>query len=282
MRCIFCKQPSNNSRSVEHVIPESLGNHTLVLRPGAVCDACNNYFSRKVEAPFLNAPWIRMLRHEQGVASKRGRVPTMRAIAPGLGEATMHAPTSTNPRLIAFDTASQSYRWLLSKSRNVLLTDEVITPPSHTTTSRFLAKVAIEFLASRLELVPGGLDYLVNEVNLDRLRDYARRGSGPHWPVSIRRLYSANARWRENAAHVQRVWEAGFFQDDVDSQYVIIVIFGVEFAIHLGEPDISGYRRWLLLNRGRSPLYSGRYATQVDDRDGTFDRRHRAIVGSSA
>jgi len=78
------------------------------------------------------------------------------------------------------------------------------------------------------------------------------------------------------------VWEADFFQDDEDSQYVIIVIFGVEFAIHLGEPDISGYRRWLLLNHGRSPLYSGRYATQLNDRDGTFDRCHLTIIGSSA
>lgn len=281
MRCIFCKQPSDTSRSVEHVIPESLGNHTLVLAAGSVCDPCNNYFSRKVEAPFLNAPWIRMLRHEQGIASKRGRVPTMRAIAPGLGEATMHAPTYTDPRLVAFDTPSQSYRWLLSRSRNLLLTDEVISPPAQTTTSRFVAKVAIEFLASRLARVPGGLDYLVDEANLDRLRDHARRGSDPHWPVSIRRLYSANARWREDGAHVQRVWEADFFQDDEDSQYVIIAIFGVEFAIHLGEPDISGYQRWLFLNHGRSPLYSGRYATQLNDRDGTFDRRHLTIIGSS-
>jgi hypothetical protein len=282
MRCIFCKQPSETSRSIEHVIPESLGNRTLVLAAGAVCDACNNYFARKVEAPFLNAPSVRMLRHEQGLASKRGRVPAMRVIAPGLGEATMHAPTSTDPRLVAFEAPSQSHRWLLSTSRNLLLTDEVITPPSHTITSRFLAKVAIEFLASRLEFVPGGLAYLVDELNLDRLRYHARRGSDPHWPVSIRRIYSANARWRENAAHVQRVWEADFFQDDEGSQYVIIVIFGVEFAIHLGGPDIAGYQRWLLLNQGRSPLYSGRYATQVNDRDGNFDRRHLAIIGSSA
>lgn len=280
MRCVYCKSPSENSRSVEHVIPESLGNHTMVLPAGVVCDDCNNYFARKVEAPFLNSPWVRMLRHEQGIENKRGRVPTMRALAPGLGEATMYAPTYAQPLQIVFDTPSESTRWLLARSRRALVTDEVIAPPAHTVTSRFLAKVAIGFLASRLERIPGGVDYLTNEVNLDRLRNHARRGSDPHWPFSVRRIYAADALWREGAGHVQRVWEAEFLQDDQNSQYVVLVIFGVELVIHLGEPDISGYVRWLLLNGGRSPLYSGQYSAETADLHGTFDRRHLAIVGS--
>lgn len=280
MRCVYCKLSSANSCSVEHVIPESLGNHTMVLPAGIVCDDCNNYFARKVEAPFLNSPWIRMLRHEQGVENKRGRVPTMRALAPGLGEATMHAPTYTQPRQIVFDTRSESLRWLLASSRSTLLTDEVIAPPAHAVTSRFLAKVAIGFLASRLEHTSGGVEYLTNEVNLDRLRDHARRGSDPHWPFSVRRIYSPNARWREGVGHVQKVWEADFLQDGQDAQYVVLVIFGVELVIHLGEPDISGYARWLLLNGGRSPLYSGRYSGETAGLRGTFDRRHLAVIGS--
>ena len=280
MRCVYCKSLSDNSCGVEHVIPESLGNHTMVLPAGVVCDDCNNYFARKVEAPFLNSPWVRMLRHEQGVESKRGRVPTMRALAPGLGEATMHAPTSARPRQIVFDSASESIRWLLASSRRALVTDEVIAPPAHTVTSRFLAKVAIGFLASRLEHLPGGMEYLTDEVNLDRVRNHARRGSDPHWPFSVRRIYAADARWREGVDPVQKVWEADFLQDDQDAQYVVLVIFGVELVIHLGEPDISGYARWLLLNGGRSPLYSGRYSAATADLRGTFDRRHLAIVGA--
>lgn len=42
MRCIFCKRNSNSSRSVEYIIPESLGNEEHVPPPGVVCDACNN------------------------------------------------------------------------------------------------------------------------------------------------------------------------------------------------------------------------------------------------
>src|SRR6476620_6715883 len=71
MRCIFCKADSKLSRSVEHVIPESLGNSTLVLPKGVVCDPCNNYFSREVEKPFLEAPAIRIMRFHQALESKK-------------------------------------------------------------------------------------------------------------------------------------------------------------------------------------------------------------------
>lgn len=278
MRCLFCKDSSDGSRSVEHVIPESLGNHTLLLPAGVVCDKCNNYFGRKVEAPFLKSPAIRLLRHNQVVQSKRGRVPTVRAIAPGHGLATMHAPTNTTPRLITFDDASQATRWLTSANRESLLTEDVVEPPSRQSTSRLLAKVALEFIATRLEGTPGGLEYLIGEPYFDPLRDHARRGSTPDWPVSVRRIYSPNARWREGSGHVQKVWEAEVLEDDSGAQYVIVAIFGIEFAIHLGGPDISGYRRWLVLSGGRSPLYQGRYASQLENRAGSFDRRHQAII----
>lgn len=46
MKCIFCKDSSDNSTSVEHIIPESLGNKDI-LPKGIVCDSCNNYFAVK-------------------------------------------------------------------------------------------------------------------------------------------------------------------------------------------------------------------------------------------
>ncbi|NWK46435.1 HNH endonuclease [Ralstonia pickettii] len=48
MRCIFFKEDPSTSRSVEHIVPESLGSPDHVLPVGAVCDGCNQYFSRKV------------------------------------------------------------------------------------------------------------------------------------------------------------------------------------------------------------------------------------------
>ncbi len=75
MRCLFCKQDSSASKSVEHIIPESLGNTTSVLPKGIVCDKCNNYFSRKIEQPFLESPAIKTLRFQEAIPNKRGKVP---------------------------------------------------------------------------------------------------------------------------------------------------------------------------------------------------------------
>jgi HNH endonuclease len=80
MRCIFCKNDSSKSKSVEHIIPESLGNTTKVLPKGIVCDTCNNYFARKVEQPFLEAPALKALRFHQVVPNKRRRVPPLTGI----------------------------------------------------------------------------------------------------------------------------------------------------------------------------------------------------------
>lgn len=74
MRCIFCKDDSDNSSSQEHFIPQSLGNTEHILPPGVVCDACNNYFARKIEGPVLGSPMFRLLRAERSVVNKRGRV----------------------------------------------------------------------------------------------------------------------------------------------------------------------------------------------------------------
>lgn len=75
MRCIFCKQDSSTSRSVEHIVPESLGNVEYVLPIGAVCDGCNQYFSRKVERQVLETPMFRLMRARMTVPNKRGRIP---------------------------------------------------------------------------------------------------------------------------------------------------------------------------------------------------------------
>ena len=43
--CLFCKKSSKEFTSEEHIIPEGLG-YRYVLKPGNVCDECNNSFSK--------------------------------------------------------------------------------------------------------------------------------------------------------------------------------------------------------------------------------------------
>lgn len=40
MQCVFCHKNSVASKSVEHIIPESLGNKHHFLPKGYVCDEC--------------------------------------------------------------------------------------------------------------------------------------------------------------------------------------------------------------------------------------------------
>jgi hypothetical protein len=71
MRCLFCKQDFSLSRSVGHIIPESLGGLSHTLPSGVVCDRCNNYFSHSVEKPFLESEAIELLRFNKVIVSKK-------------------------------------------------------------------------------------------------------------------------------------------------------------------------------------------------------------------
>jgi len=156
MRCIFCKVSSECSRSREHIIPESLGNLTQVLPPGVVCDSCNNYLSREVESPFLNSDAVRRLRFDQAIPSKRGKIPSMTGVIEPI-----HAP-ATLTRLLRGnhiegvpDVSPRAIPPLLSLQEGKLIFLAIAQPPSDRVVSRFLAKVAIEVIASRLVAVYG-------------------------------------------------------------------------------------------------------------------------------
>jgi hypothetical protein len=125
--------------------------------------------------------------------------------------------------------------------------------------SRFLAKAALETMADRLVEYPAGLAYLVEESQLDPVRHYARRGSGPEWPYHIRRIYDSQQAWMNEAQDVRQIkWESDFLVTENGEWFYVLALFGLELAINLGGPDIAGYVEWLWRNAHRSPLYSGR------------------------
>lgn len=259
-RCLFCKASSTASRSVEHIIPESLGNKSAVLPAGVVCDTCNNYFARKVEAPFLQSPALRHLRFHQTLENKRGRVPpVMGLIGPDIPARVTHFPRK---ELTSVEVPPEALRSLAGLQRGELILPTGGPMPSETIISRFMAKVALESMAARLVAYPDGLAYLCDEAQLDELRSHARLGHLENWPVHIRRLYPTNGVvFGHDARPEQIVHESDFLMTPWSEWYFILVIFGVEFTINLGGPDIDGYLRWLTMNDGTSPLYSGRNAS---------------------
>lgn len=257
MRCLFCKQEASNSLSVEHIIPESLGNRGYILPKGIVCDGCNNYFSRKVEKPFLESPGIIAMRFRERLISKKGRIPPTKGLLLSDIPVTATFDHRENITHVAVPTEHFS-RLDRNGAINIALKIDG-RPPDGPILSRFLAKVALEFLALRLLETPGWLDFLRENADLDLIRDHARRGSTPQWPVHVRKLYSPDARTiTKDGSSVQVVHESEFLHTDLGERYLVLAIFGMEYAINLGGPSIYGYERWLKENNYASELYNAK------------------------
>lgn len=137
--------------------------------------------------------------------------------------------------------------------------------PDGPVVSRFLAKAGLEAMAARLVSHPDGLEYLVDEAQLDALRNHARRGDIRKWPIHVRQIYGQNAKWSDKSgSELQLVNEFDILVTDRSEWYFVLALFGLEMAINYGGPDIEGYPLWLAEHGNESPLYSGKNAS--DDR----------------
>jgi hypothetical protein len=65
MACIICGSTTNN-KSIEHIIPRTLGNIHYILAKGIVCQKCNNKFSR-FESKVLSSPIFILERKKRGL-----------------------------------------------------------------------------------------------------------------------------------------------------------------------------------------------------------------------
>ncbi|MFT7840685.1 HNH endonuclease [Saccharothrix sp. BKS2] len=258
-RCIFCKNSSTGSRSVEHVVPQALGNTTQTLPRGVVCDKCNNYFAVKIEKPFLESETVLPLRHHQKVPNKKGRVPSLDvSFGPD-----MPARLHTFPRLPFAGIVEISPSGLIAVKKSG---SKVLNAPAardewpEYVVSRFMAKAAVESLAARAETQPQLLDSLVDDVPLEPLRKYARYGEGPLWPHRSRRIHSCCLSWKlPDQSIVQRIWESDLFYTDDDHLHYTLSIFGLELTIDMNARSTASYSDWLRDNNDTSPLFDEQY-----------------------
>jgi hypothetical protein len=262
MRCIFCKCQSSSSTSREHIIPESFGNKEHTLPPGVVCDKCNNYIAREVEKPLLDSLYFKEQRFKMSVPSKKNKIPKIGGIH--LQSRTlielMKQPNELGISIGAASDQDES-RWIESvvKKQPGTLIIPVASPPDDYAISRFLAKVGLEALASRLIHVEGGLDEVVDKPELNELRSFVRVGSpGKVWPYSCRSIYPPNFLFAEGAEMFEILHEYDILVTDSSEFYIAVALFGVEYALNLGGREIDGYYEWLKHNDNRSPLYSGK------------------------
>lgn len=283
MKCIFCEQETNGLEPIEHILPESMGNTKHVLRRGLVCGKCNNYFASKIEKPFLENASVTATRFHQAIPNKKGRVPKMTGILRPYnipveltrsadGNTEVRVPSEEFQKILEGDNVS-----LLLLGSNLMVISSVV--------SRFVAKVAVEALAQRIEENDDFLEEFFKTEELKAIRKHARYGTMNEWPVSIRRIYDENSRWQvrgwkanpamgEDEA-CQIVHEFDFLFTSQNELYFVLAIFGQEFTVNLGGPELEGWYAWLEQHNNVSPLNYGKNAEgEIQLEDGNDIRPH--------
>lgn len=257
MRCIFCKQDSSTSRTIEHIIPEALGNKDHFLPPGVVCDQCNNYFGLKIEEPLLGSDHFRQARFRNFIGNKEDRIPTIQGLLlPSIVPIEIFRDKEGQGIFPARERDLMHFIQSLRSRPEGKLIFLVAELPDEYLMSRFLAKTALEVLASRFLEISGGLDEVVNKRELDALRHYARSGSPPaYWPYYTRRIYLEGKVFGEATHKYEVLHEFTLLYTESSELYLVIAILGVEYVLNMGGPEIDGYVEWLKQHSFKSPLY---------------------------
>lgn len=183
VRCLFCN--SEGPLSVEHIIPESLGNDDLLLKD-QVCAACNNHFSRKVEAKVLQKSPLGFWRVFLGIRTKRRKLPNVDLSQPKKQKGRIPCVHSIHDNRVAFashEDGSTSVDIDDSRIIQEILNDDktsfrfVFTPRVLTDLGRFLCKVGVELVCLDAPRRARSADF-------DKARRFARFGDFEGlWPI---------------------------------------------------------------------------------------------------
>lgn len=238
MNCIFCEKETSSDRSVEHIIPESLGNKRHILPRGIVCDTCNNYFARKVESPVLNSEYFKLVRSEEGLFNKRGRPATITALFKdknGGHLSTDIGVVSDGSTLTIHILDEMAFdRIRLDNNINEFMFQKASTEPPPNLLSRFLAKVAVEAFVLKLLDIPNLLQDFICEESLKPIRKYARYG-GQDWIYHQRIFHEPDHLYFSPLVEVpyQVLFEFDFLHTEDEELYFVLIILGVEYAINI-------------------------------------------------
>lgn len=260
MKCIFCKNNSDNTKSFEHIIPESLGNKSHVLQKGIVCDKCNNYFSTKIEKQVLELSYFKSLRHRNEILTKKNRLPTENAFVKHPLDGHIEI-IKRNGNVLEVNVEKKELFELINNRNINKLYIPILTEPEKNNIyiSRFLGKVALEALADKLCNVDNWNNEFVEHTDLDDLRNYVRFGHGKFWNYNQRKVYEEYDIFQDledinKPINYQTLYEYDFLYIDMKFLFFVCIIFGIEYVINMREPNLELYNEWLKNNNYKSPL----------------------------
>jgi len=256
-RCIFCKKNSDNSKSIEHIIPESLGNVEHVLPKGIVCDSCNNYFSIKIERTLLDKLYFKNLRHRNFIKTKKGRLVPDKALLMHPKGGWVEMWIDENGFIFNHEDHEKIELIANGECKSLIIPTFPDPEKEDKIVSRFLAKAALESLVYKYVHAKDWIEEIIEKKELDPIRDYARYGKGDFWEYNQRRIYDEEDRFFDPVHHPEPyeiLHELDFIHIDGKILYFILVIMGIEYSINLGGSEIEYYQKWLVENNGDSPI----------------------------
>lgn len=187
-KCIFCLEESTNFNTVEHIIPESLGNTDDILF-NAVCDKCQNYLGKEIEKFVLSNSQFAFWRTMYGIPSKHGKAPFYdisldNKISGKISNfhelsdrnVILHPTHANYENIVEVEIEEEDLlKKILSGEKSSF--NVVMTPKILIYTGRFLGKIVLEYI------------YFFNgskafESKYDELRRYVRYGTtNCIWPI---------------------------------------------------------------------------------------------------
>lgn len=182
MLCLFCE--SEGPFTVEHVIPESLGNDDLIL-VDQVCMGCNSHFS-KIEEFVLQKTPLAFWRAFLGIKTKKGKLPAVNLSQPNRAKGRLPSTHLAHDNKVGFTAhvdGSTSIEIDDPKIIREILDDKrtdirfVMTPKLLFTLGRFLCKIGVELLCVSDQNV-------ARSERFEGARQFARYGNpGSLWPI---------------------------------------------------------------------------------------------------
>lgn len=192
--CLFCRGVGPFT-TVEHTILAALGNDESFLT-GQVCDSCQRYLGKEVEAFAVREPPIGPMRVLLDIRGRRGKLPTAESYcrADKCGRLPSFHPSSDAG--IAFGRDDSEGTWVAIENSEMVRAfmdgsrtsfQFVFTPKHAAMLGRLIGKIALEVLceSNRAE---------ARESRFDELRRYVRFGvSREFWVLGYKQVCD----WRE-------------------------------------------------------------------------------------
>jgi HNH endonuclease len=166
MACIFCNN-SITANSLEHIIPESLGNKYYVLPRNTICGSCNNSFS-KFEGNAITRTFLGFIRTQSAIKTKKGKPSSFQ-----IGDIKGFGDKGFNENIITLEGLTEENSITHSDGK------KVVTIPTfekeESSTSKLALKVGYESLfKSKKEIF--------NKYDFTNLKKFLLKEDNREWP----------------------------------------------------------------------------------------------------